>query len=123
MTPVQKIALLTMAMSFITPQTLSAQEQPGASNLPPEPAAVIYARELAKLGGAARYCKLDSILVEEYMTKAEAQIAITANDQYEKVVARITFKDSLMVESSKKPTKDCAKIELMLKQALRSASF
>ena len=120
MTSLRLYALGASLLIAGLPVSALAQQTIEHADKHPVPAVIEYARELARLGGAARYCKLDSEMIEEYMDKASAQIHMTAKDQYEKVVAHITFKDALLVESSTKPTKDCSTIEAMLKQALRS---
>ncbi len=80
------------------------------------------ARDTASLAGAARYCELDPELIEEYIAKAKAKIAVMASDDYEKVMGRMEFSNMLAAATGVAPTDDCKTIEKKFKDSLRSRS-
>jgi hypothetical protein len=72
-----------------------------------ESRALQWAEDTAKVAGAAAFCALDSDTVEEYISRAQAKIAATANDKVDRVVARIEFGNVYNVASSQEPLGGC----------------
>lgn len=68
---------------------------------------MVVARSGAGLAGAARYCVLDEDMVDEFITKTEGRIAALARDEFEKVVARLEFKNLLAATSATAPREGC----------------
>jgi hypothetical protein len=94
------IATVTTAL------TAALTATPGASATSEEDL-LLLARDAATIAGGARYCKADDELIEEYMAKADAQIAFRAKDDYEKVLARLEFKNVLAAMSAREPQEGC----------------
>lgn len=66
-----------------------------------------YAKQAALVAGAARNCKLDKDLIDEFISLAQARIASLAADKEENVLARMDFTNTLVVASIKAPDKGC----------------
>lgn len=81
--------------------------------------AVVLARELGTLGGAAIWCKFDETFIEEFLAWSETQITLVAEDDFDRVSARIRLGDTRMIAAGKQPKVDCKTIEreIMQKQA------
>lgn len=68
---------------------------------------LLLAREAATIAGGARFCKADDDMIEEFMAKADANLAFRAKDDYEKVLARLEFKNILAATSVRAPVEGC----------------
>ena len=78
------------------------------------------ARDSAIVAGGAKYCKLDDDLVEEFIARAEARLSIMASDEYEKVLARLEFKNVLDAYTVRAPEKSCPDFSLIFERARQS---
>lgn len=78
------------------------------------------ARESAVIAGGGRYCKFDPDEIESFTARAEARLSVLARDDYEKVLARLEFKNMLDAFSAKQPEGGCEAFKSVFDQALRS---
>lgn len=78
------------------------------------------ARDSAIVAGGGRYCKFDPDEVEEFIAKAEARLSVLARDDYEKVLARLEFKNILDAYSVRAPSSSCAEFRAIFDQARRN---
>lgn len=85
-----------------------------------EKAILALARDSAIVAGGSKYCKFDDDLVEEYIAKAEARLSILAADEYEKVLARLEFKNLLDAYSVREPDLGCSEFLSVFERARRS---
>lgn len=74
-------------------------------------AATRLAREAGAIAGAARFCKIDEDKQELYLDRAQAQIALTARDEVDLVVAKFAFSSELSLASAIEPAGGCAEFE------------
>ncbi|WP_262695542.1 hypothetical protein [Kordiimonas aquimaris] len=81
---------------------------------------LLIARESAIVAGGAKYCKLDDDLVEEFIARVEARLSVLASDEYEKVLARLEFKNVLDAYSVRAPEKPCPEFTLTFERARQS---
>ncbi len=65
------------------------------------------ARDSAIIAGGARFCKYDPDEIEDFTAKAEARLSSLANDEYEKILARLEFKNILDAYTVKEPQAGC----------------
>lgn len=68
---------------------------------------LLLARDAATIAGGARFCKADDDMIEEFIAKADANIAFRAKDDYEKVLARLEFKNVMAATSARAPKEGC----------------
>ncbi len=68
---------------------------------------IAMARTAGSVAGAARFCEVEDDLIEEYIAKTEAKLAVRAQDEYEKVLARLEFRNILVAASAKAPNEGC----------------
>ena len=73
----------------------------------------------ASIAGSARYCKVETDLVEEFISKTEARLAYMSKDTYEKVISKIDFKNMLDAASGREPEGGCGTFEKKFMDALR----
>ena len=66
------------------------------------------ARDSAIVAGGARYCKFDPDDIENFTARAEARISSLAKDEYEKILARLEFKNILDAYTVKEPQGGCS---------------
>ena len=85
-----------VALSF-TPAAVAADDE----------ALMQAIRESARIAGAARYCEVEEDMLDDYISRAEGRIAGLSQDDYEKVMARIEFKNLTMAATAKAPTEGC----------------
>lgn len=78
------------------------------------------ARNSALIAGGARYCKFDPDEIEAFISRAEAQLSVMARDDYEKVLARLEFKNLLDAFSVKEPEGGCDSFQSLFDQASRN---
>ncbi len=78
------------------------------------------ARDSAVIAGGARYCNFDPDDVEEFIARAEARLSSIARDDYEKVLARLEFKNILDAYTVRQPTGGCADFITVFDKARRS---
>jgi len=100
----------------ISTQVSAVQTQPGNTSDKVQEAA----GNAARLVGAARYCKVDDDLIEEFITNAEAYITTLAKDDYEKVFGRLEFKNIYAASRVKEPPEGCKKAEKDFADTMRS---
>lgn len=81
---------------------------------------LLIARESAIVAGGAKYCKFDDDLVEEFIARVEARLSVLASDEYEKVLARLEFKNVLDAYSVRTPEKSCPEFSLTFERARQS---
>ncbi len=80
-----------------------------------------YARNNGVVAGGAKYCKVADDLLEEYIAKTNAQIAFLARDDYQKVLGRLEFKNTMTAATVKKPKTSCDDIIERFKTILRES--
>lgn len=81
--------------------------------------ALQWAADTGKVAGGATYCAMDTNVIEEYISIAQAKIAATANDNVDRVVARIEFGNIFNVASSQEPLGGCENFAELFPQELR----
>lgn len=72
---------------------------------------MVAARSLATTAGSAKYCKIRDDIVEQYISNAYARLALLSKDDYEKVLARLEFKNLLAATSVREPKNGCKAFE------------
>jgi hypothetical protein len=85
-----------------------------------EAALLAFARDTATIAGGARYCRMDPDDIDSFMSKVEARITMLSRDDYQKVLARLEFKNILTAATAKEPKEGCNKMEQIFKDALNS---
>lgn len=80
------------------------------------------ARDSAEYAGGGKYCKLDDDIVEDFIIKVDARMAFLARDDYEKILARLEFKNLLDVYSVKEPKMGCEAFEASFLRARQALS-
>jgi hypothetical protein len=100
------------------PEGLSPQEH---AKLKQEHALLQTARKHAALAGGARFCKLDKDDIEEFISKADARLALLARDDYQKVLGRLEFKNLLAATSARAPDNGCAQLKIRFDTILRES--
>ena len=78
------------------------------------------ARDSAIVAGGGRYCKFDPDEVEEVIARSEARLSLYAKDDYEKVLARLEFKNVLDAFSVREPDGGCENFKAVFDQLLRN---
>lgn len=106
MTPRNIITGLWLASVFAIFGTAVAKATPREQNNS-NTAVMQAAHDGAKLAGAARFCNVDSDLVDEFISTTHARIAMLAKDTYEKIAGRLEFKNLLDASSVKAPEEGC----------------
>ena len=79
------------------------------------------ARESAIIAGGARFCKFDPDDIENFTARAEARLSSFAKDEYEKILARLEFKNILDAYTVKEPQGGCGDFRLVFNRSLRNA--
>lgn len=77
------------------------------------------ARDSAIIAGGGKYCDFDPEQVEEFISKAEARLALLSRDQYEKVLARLEFKNILDAYTARAPEGGCNAFKFTFERALK----
>lgn len=90
-------ALVSLSLQHVTTPKVSQDVETAST----------YAKQAALVAGAARNCKLDKDLIDEYISLAQARIASLAADKEENVLARMDFTNTLVVASIKTPDEGC----------------
>ena len=72
---------------------------------------MVAARSLATTAGSAKYCKIRDDMAEQYISNAYARLNLLSNDDYEKVLARLEFKNLLAATSVREPEIGCEAFE------------
>lgn len=103
---------LTAIAVLLFGSTLSAQGQ--------ESRLLVLARDSAIVAGGARFCKFDPDTVEEFIAKSEARLSLFASDEYEKVLARLEFKNILDAYSVREPDGGCAGFRSVFEQSRKN---
>lgn len=80
------------------------------------------ARDSAEYAGGGRFCGLDRDMVEDFIVKVDARMALLAKDDYEKILARLEFKNLLDVYSVKEPEAGCEAFEATFLRAMKALS-
>lgn len=78
------------------------------------------ARESAVIAGGARFCKFDPDDIEDFTAKAEARLSSFAKDEYEKILARLEFKNILDAYTVKEPQGGCRDFRLVFDRSRRN---
>lgn len=107
----QFVAALMLALSV---PNFGASAQSGETQL------LQLARDSAVMAGGARYCKFDPDEIEEFVARAEARLSVLARDDYEKVLARLEFKNILDAYSVREPAGGCTDFKSVFDQTRRS---
>lgn len=110
-----RLFLPLTAMLFLT--GLAAAGTPAQAQ---EQRLLAIARDTATIAGGGRYCGFDPEQVEEFIAKAEARLSVLARDDYEKVLARLEFKNLLDATSAREPAGGCAAFQPSFERALKS---
>jgi len=98
---------------------VSTQEKPVGSTNQHERRLIELAQTTAAIAGGARFCKLDPDDIEEFISKADAQIVLLARDDYQKVLGRLEFKNILAATSAREPVSGCQKLATQFNTMLR----
>jgi hypothetical protein len=80
-----------------------------------------FARSSAIIAGGAQYCKADEDMIDEFVTKAEARLAILAKDDYEKVLGKLEFKNVLAGAAAREPAEGCDAFVAGFEESVRLA--
>lgn len=107
----QFAAALMVAISM---PTFGVSAQSGETQL------LQLARDSAVMAGGAKYCKFDPDEIEEFIARAEARLSVLARDDYEKVLARLEFKNILDASSVREPASGCNDFKSIFDQTRRS---
>jgi len=78
------------------------------------------ARESAIIAGGARFCRFDPDDIEEFTAKAEARLSSFAKDEYEKILARLEFKNILDAYTVKEPQGGCRDFRLIFDRSRKN---
>lgn len=113
MTKYSAIAKITLILAMMV-SSASAYAQSRDNDL------LRIARDSAVVAGGGRYCKFDPDEVEELIARSEARLSLLARDDYEKVLARLEFKNILDAFSVREPDGGCDDFKAVFDQALRS---
>lgn len=104
------ITSLVSSAALFTSTTVTAQED----------RLMALARESAIVAGGARFCKYDPDDIEDFTAKAEAKLSSFAKDEYEKILARLEFKNILDAYSVKEPQGGCGDFRLVFDRSRRN---
>lgn len=104
------IYLMLVGALFTLPAATSALDQS-------ETKLLILARDSAIIAGGAKYCKLDPELIEDFIARTEARLSVLAKDEYEKVLARLEFKNILDTYTVRAPDQKCDEFALSFERA------
>jgi len=80
-----------------------------------------FARHSAKIAGGAQYCKADEDMIDEFIARAEARLAVLAKDDYEKVLGKLEFKNVLAGAAAREPEEGCDSFVASFEDAVRQA--
>lgn len=80
---------------------------------------LIFARQSATVAGGAQFCKADEDMIDTFISRSEAKLAVLANDEYEKVLGRLEFKNVLAGASAKEPEGGCDAFIANFEKAVR----
>lgn len=111
--------IITSLLSATVAASFSANAQSQTNKR--EEAILKYARSNGILAGGAKYCRIENDLLEEYIAKTNAQIAFMAADDYQKVLGRLEFKNTLTAASVKQPKTSCDQLIEQFKEVLRNS--
>lgn len=75
------------------------------------------ARESAIIAGGGKFCNFDPDEVEEFIAKSEARLSLLAGDEYEKILARLEFKNILDAYSVREPENGCIMFRTVFDQS------
>ncbi len=78
------------------------------------------ARDSAIIAGGARFCKYDPDEIEDFTAKAEARLSSFAKDEYEKILARLEFKNILDAYTVKEPKGGCSNFRAAFVRSLKN---
>lgn len=113
---------LLSSLACLTFVSLGSDTARAQSQNAQEQALLQLARDTATIAGGARYCELDQDDIEEFIGKVDARLAYLARDNYQKVLARLEFKNVLTAASAKEPEKGCQALERIFSDALTQAN-
>jgi hypothetical protein len=99
-------AALLSALSLPSARLAAAQVAAAKATATPSPATA-FARQAGAIAGAAIFCKIDQDKQEIYLDWALARIAISANDEIDLVVSRVTFSNEKNHASAIEPDGGC----------------
>jgi len=116
-----KIASFLLLLASLSQDIHALQEQPSGGQSAQEKKLLQVARQSALIAGGARYCKLDTDDIEEFIGKTDARIVLLARDDYQKILGRLEFKNILAAASAKAPDMGCDKLGQQLAEMLRSS--
>lgn len=60
-----------------------------------------------RIAGNAKYCGFDPKLLEEYISLAKAQIALSARDRIDRVLAELDFSNNYSLAAASEPEGGC----------------
>ncbi|NVJ69843.1 MAG: hypothetical protein HWE08_05785 [Alphaproteobacteria bacterium] len=80
-----------------------------------------FARISATTAGGAQYCNADEDMIDEFIAKAEARLALLAKDEYEKVLGKLEFKNVLAGAAAREPQQGCDAFVKSFEEAVRNA--
>lgn len=98
--------------------SLSSQQVTGPAATEQSKTASTFAVQAATVAGAARNCKFDKDMIDEYISLAHARIATLAADKEDNVLAKMDFTNTLVVAAIKAPDEGCKAFNLKFLTAL-----
>lgn len=83
----------------------AGQQLPGQD----EAALRVYsvARQAGEIAGYATYCKAEADTLESYIIRVEARIGLEARDEFDRISARVLFRNIKDAKSGAEPTSGC----------------
>ncbi|PCI64009.1 MAG: hypothetical protein COB37_03410 [Kordiimonadales bacterium] len=76
------------------------------------------ARQSGTIAGGAEFCRLDSDDIDAFISRTYAQIAVRSRDNFQKILARLEFKNLKVAASGKEPEGGCNKLTAQFKDIL-----
>ncbi|MBO6503255.1 MAG: hypothetical protein JJ850_15395 [Kordiimonadaceae bacterium] len=111
-TKINRFAYAVLATSWIVGGAPAAHSQEGEL--------LRLARDSAIIAGGGKYCRYDPDEIESFSARSEARLSVMARDDYEKVLARLEFKNMLDAYSAREPEGGCENFKSVFDRALKS---
>ena len=67
-----------------------------------------YVYQVGRMAGAARFCQVEEQQMEEFLSITEGRINTLAQNNYERILGKIDFKNYMAAAAGKAPEKGCA---------------
>ena len=111
--------VLSIALLSCLSVEASSQNLPGQD----EKALRVYtlAREAGEIAGHAMFCKADPDAIESYTIKIQARIGVEARDEFDRISARVLFRNIRDAKSGLEPQSGCEKFLPLFEAAVKAA--